>query len=63
MTMTTELFQTLKRQWLTPLEALRMCNCLSLSQRCGEFERDGHKLQKRWVKLVNGKRVKAYRIV
>lgn len=63
MTMQAELFQTLKRQWLTPLEALRMCNCLSLSQRCGEFRRQGHAVMDRWVKLANGKRVKQYRIV
>jgi hypothetical protein len=63
MTMRNDLHNVLKRRWLTPLDALRMCGCLSLSQRCGEFRRAGLAVQDKWVHLPNGKRVKSYRIV
>jgi hypothetical protein len=30
----------LLKGWTTPIDALKDCNCFSLSQRCGEFRRD-----------------------
>lgn len=62
MTMKETLFRLLRRQWITPLEALEQAQCMSLSQRCSEFSRDGHRVLKRWVTLPSGKRVKMYRI-
>lgn len=57
------LFRTLCRRWLTPLEAVAECGIFSLSQRCGEFRRDGITVIDKWVDLPSGSRVKAYRIV
>jgi hypothetical protein len=61
-TMRDRLLALLQREWVTPLEALQQCGCLSLSQRCGEFRREGIRVSDRWVDLPNGKRVKAYRV-
>jgi hypothetical protein len=60
--MVNTLHAALKRRWLTPLDALQHCGCLSLSQRCGELRRAGVPVQDKWVCLPNGKRVKSYRI-
>lgn len=62
MTMQDTLIELLQREWLTPLEALQKANCMSLSQRCSEFRRQGINVVDRWVDLPTGKRVKAYRI-
>jgi len=62
MNMRDTLHNALKRRWMTPLDALHMCGCLSLSQRCGELRRAGVRVQDKWVCLPSGKRVKAYRI-
>jgi hypothetical protein len=37
MTMKADLMARLLKGWITPVDALRDCNCFSLSQRCGEF--------------------------
>lgn len=34
------LLALLLKQYVTPLDALRHCGCMSLSQRCGEFRED-----------------------
>ena len=62
-TMKSNLLRLLKRRWITPLDALRLANCLSLSQRCGSFRRDGLNVIDRWVVTDSGKRIKAYRLV
>jgi len=51
----------LRRRWLTPLSALQLAGCLSLSQRCGELRRSGVNVISKWVR-VGAKRVKAYTI-
>jgi len=61
-TMSDRLLTLLKRRWVTPLDALHLASCLSLSQRCGEFRRAGMKVLDKWVQLDGGKRVKAYRL-
>lgn len=61
--MRSKLLKVLRRGWTTPLEALEKANCLSLSQRCGQFRREGLTVLDKWVDLANGKRVKAYRVV
>ena len=63
MTMHQELLELLKKQWVTPIDALQKARCLSLSQRCGNFRRAGYKVEDKWVPLPSGKRVKAYRVV
>lgn len=63
MTMKAELIALLRKQWVTPLDALQKVGCMSLSQRAGSLKRDGVAVLDRWVELPNGKRVKAYRIV
>ena len=73
-TMTQQLLDLLHKEWLTPLDALRKVNCLSLAQRVSEF-RHFHRWQimqpngkpypaihDKWVKLGSGKRCKAYRV-
>lgn len=79
-TMKQALMQLLLKQWTTPLDALNKVGCMSLSQRCGEFNRvfgdwcQMHfeqrigserpaRIHSKWVKLTNGKRVKAYRAI
>jgi hypothetical protein len=59
---TNALYRTLCKRWLTPLEAVAECGIFSLSQRCGEFRREGHVVLDRWVTLPSGSRVKAYTI-
>lgn len=56
------LFALMRRQYVTPLEALEQTGCFALSQRAGEFARDGWKVLKKWVDLPSGSRVMSYRI-
>jgi hypothetical protein len=56
------LMKVLRREWLTPLEAVERVGILSLSQRCGEFRRAGINVLDKWVTTASGSRVKAYRI-
>lgn len=62
MTMKSEVLALLKRRWITPLDALELAGCLSLSQRAGDLQREGVTILKRWVDLPSGKRVRAYRV-
>lgn len=57
------LLSLMKRQYVTPLEALEQTGNFALSQRAGEFAREGWKVAKRWVALPSGSRVMSYRIV
>lgn len=57
-----KLLALLRRQWTTPMDALRHCQCMSLAQRVSEW-RSLHRIIDKWVKLPSGKRVKAYKIV
>ena len=62
MTQSQHIHRLLLRRWLTPLTALQLAGCLSLSQRCGELRRRGVNVASKWVK-VGGKRIKAYRVI
>lgn len=57
------LFDGLAEQWITPDDAYRLYgirNCLS--QRCGDFLRDGRNIVSKWIKDKSGRNVcKAYR--
>ena len=56
------LLALMRRQYVTPLEALEQTGNFALSQRAGEFARDGWKVLKKWVDLPSGSRVMSYRI-
>jgi hypothetical protein len=56
------LIRLMKRRWVTPLDALQHCECLSLAQRVSR-DMSQYKVLKQWRKLPSGKRVMAYRIV
>lgn len=62
-TMADRLLGLLTKKWVTPAIAYREVNCLSLSQRCGEYTKRGLPIQKRPVITDTGKRVMSYRIV
>ena len=61
-TMRDKLLNLLRTQWVTPVDALNMAGCFSLSQRVGGFVRAGYDVQKQWVDLPSGKRVMSYRV-
>lgn len=61
MTQHESILKQLKRRWMTPLDALRLCGTMKLASRVSELRRDGVVILDRWVE-VNGKRFKAYRI-
>ena len=63
MTKKQRLLSLMKRQYVTPLEALEQTGNFALSQRAGEFAKDGWKVVKKWVDLPSGSRVRSYRIV
>jgi len=56
------LVEVLRSQWTSPIDALQLAGCFSLSQRCGELRRAGVSVDSKWLDLPNGKRVKAFRI-
>lgn len=62
-TMQQTLLELLKTRYITPLDALTLAGCLSLSQRVGNFISEGYKVDKRWVKLANGKKIMSYKVV
>lgn len=62
MTQAEQIYSLMQRRWITPLDALTLAGCLSLSQRCGELRRRGVNVVSKWVK-VGPKRVKAYRVM
>lgn len=45
---------------LTPLNALRMFNCLSLSQRIGDLKREGWPIKTQMVEVNSRKKVAEY---
>lgn len=56
------LLEALKASWLTPLEAAERIGVFALSQRAGEFRREGWNVLDRWVETAGGARVKSYHI-
>lgn len=63
MTKKAKLLATLQRKWLTPLDAAIECGVFALSQRCGDFRREGYCVIDKWVTTLGGARVKAFHIV
>jgi len=57
------LVEVLRSQWTSPIDALQLAGCFSLSQRCGELRRAGVSVMDRWKELPSGKRVKEFHIV
>lgn len=62
LTMKDQVAVLLKQGWQSPITALNLANCFSLSQRVGELEKEGHVIQRDWLDLPSGKRVRIYRI-
>lgn len=64
-TKTAKLLAALKRRWITPDDAYRICGLRnSLSQRVGDFKKAGHKVVDEWVKDSAGRNTcKKYRIL
>lgn len=62
LTMKDQVAVLLKQGWVSPVMALNVANCFSLSQRCGELAKEGHEIKKSWLELPSGKRVRIYRI-
>ncbi len=62
MTRKDKLLGHLKRGWVSPLDALRLCGLLSCSQRVSELIREGHKIEKRWAKSPTGACWREYRL-
>lgn len=57
-----QLIKLLRRQWVSPIDALNKVGCMSLSQRCGDMRRDGVNVIDKWASSGT-KRFKMYRIV
>lgn len=53
----------LRKGWTTALQSAQAGGCLSLSQRIGEFRRDGLTVVDKWITTDSGARVKAYKII
>lgn len=47
---------------LTPLDALHMFDCLTLSQRCTALRQQGYPIRSEMIKTPTGKRVAQYRL-
>ena len=62
MTMKRDLLSRLARQWVSPMDALHLCGCMSLAQRVSEWRRSDVDIADKWVS-TNGKRFKAYKII
>ena len=60
--MQSDIHAMLSKGWTSPAEAFHRVNCMSLSQRVGELIEMGHEVQKEWLDLPSGKRVRIYRI-
>ena len=58
-----KLLALLRRQYVTPLDALNKCGIFSLAQRVSEFRRDGMTILDRWVETSAGSRIKAYKLL
>jgi hypothetical protein len=56
----------MRNRWMTPLDALHICDCLSFSQRLTEIKRQligtDLVLVDRWIVTDTGKRIKAWKI-
>lgn len=61
-TMEQRLLRLLRRKWVSPLDALREVQCMSLAQRVSQWRAAGIRIADKWVELDGGKRVKSYRI-
>ena len=57
------LFTLLRKQYVTPIDALNKCGIFSLAQRVSEWRRDGHVIGDKWVISPSGARFKAYRLL
>lgn len=63
MSQTTELAALMRKEWITPLDALRLePHSMRLAARVHELRQQGVKVLGRWREFPTGKRVMEYRI-
>ena len=61
MTQHESILKHLRRDWISGLDALKLCGTMKLATRVGELRRAGYDIKDRWQE-ANGKRFKAYRL-
>ena len=54
--------QLLRKGWTTALDSALAGGVYSLSQRCGQLEREGTVILRKWVETKGGARCMAYKI-
>ena len=57
------LLALLKKQYVTPIDALDRCGIFSLAQRVSEWRAAGCVIGDKWVVTQSGARLKAYRLL
>jgi hypothetical protein len=60
MTKTADTLDFLLNGWFTSYEMATVGGCLSLSQRCGEFKKEGWEIRSEYVITHGGARVLSY---
>lgn len=58
---TAQILAYMQNDWLTPFEALAKFQCLGFGQRIHEI-RKIVPLEEKWMRLENGKKVKAFKV-
>lgn len=53
----------LKKGWVTGKQAYEMNGGMKLSTRVSDLRKAGYKIKDKWVDVICGNRVKAYRII
>ncbi len=56
------ILDTLKRQPLTQMDALKGCGCFRLASRINDLRRAGHDIETKTLELPNGKHVAQYHL-
>ena len=57
------LLALLKKQYVTPIDALDRCGMFSLAQRVSEWRAAGCVIGDKWIVTESGARLKAYRLL
>ena len=66
LTQTDMVLDMIKRDWVTPLDALRECGCFRLGARILELTQQGYKIERGWYEYASAygqKKVRKYRLV
>ena len=66
MTQTDMVLDMIKKQWVTPLDALRECGCFRLQARIFDLTEQGYNIERGWYEYEGAygkKKVRKYRLV